>query len=84
MKNILDDDSLPPLEEEEVNQEFGQFAFRYVTPDGAVVTEHGTLMLTPDGTKYVLKLEGNVTYTVEDGSVITAKFTADEDGYKTQ
>ncbi|CAH0699896.1 unnamed protein product [Spodoptera exigua] len=45
---------LPPLDHEEVHDEFGQFALRYVTAEGTVVSERGRLIPALDGAGYVM------------------------------
>ncbi|CAK1553626.1 unnamed protein product [Leptosia nina] len=75
---------LPALEHEEVHDEFGQFALRYVTAEGTVVSERGRLVPTPDGKSYVLITEGEVSYIGDDGELYVTKFTAGIDGVKVE
>ncbi|CAK1553633.1 unnamed protein product [Leptosia nina] len=72
---------LPALEHEEVHDEFGQYALRYVTAEGTVVSERGRLVPTADGKDYVLITEGEVSYIGDDGELYITKFTAGIDGY---
>ncbi|PZC85374.1 hypothetical protein B5X24_HaOG201870 [Helicoverpa armigera] len=73
--------TLPALEHEEIHDQFGQFALRYVTPEGTVVSERGRLVPTPDGTDYVMIVEGEVSYIDDDGKTYVTKYTAGIDGY---
>ncbi|KAF9798866.1 hypothetical protein SFRURICE_020430 [Spodoptera frugiperda] len=73
--------SLPPLDHEEIHDEFGQFALRYVTAEGTVVSERGHLIPTPDGASYVMVYEGEVSYIGDDGKRYVTKYTAGLDGY---
>ncbi|CAK1553637.1 unnamed protein product [Leptosia nina] len=72
--------ALPALEHEEVHDEFGQYALRYVTAEGTVVSERGRLVPTASG-DYVLVTEGEVSYVGDDGELYIMKFTAGLDGY---
>ncbi|KAH9631369.1 hypothetical protein HF086_012157 [Spodoptera exigua] len=72
---------LPPLDHEEVHDEFGQFALRYVTAEGTVVSERGRLVPAPDGSDYVMVYEGEVSYIGDDGKRYVTKYTAGLDGY---
>lgn len=72
--------ALPALEHEEIHDEFGQFALRYVTAEGTVVSERGRLVPTAKG-DYVLVTEGEVSYIGDDGELYITKFTAGIDGY---
>nr|XP_021200908.2 flexible cuticle protein 12 [Helicoverpa armigera] len=71
---------LPALEHEEVHDEFGQFALRYVTAEGTVVSERGRLVPSHDGTGYVMITEGEVSYIGDDGKTYVTKYTAGLDG----
>ncbi|KAJ8732087.1 hypothetical protein PYW08_014817 [Mythimna loreyi] len=71
---------LPALEHEEIHDEFGQFALRYVTAEGTVVSERGRLVPSPDGTGYVMILEGEVSYIGDDGKTYVTKYSAGLDG----
>ncbi|KAH9644256.1 hypothetical protein HF086_003755 [Spodoptera exigua] len=72
---------LPPLDHEEVHDEFGQFALRYVTAEGTVVSERGRLIPAIDGAGYVMVYEGEVSYIGDDGKRYVTKYTAGLDGY---
>ncbi|CAG4937550.1 unnamed protein product [Colias eurytheme] len=74
---------LPALEHEEVHDDFGQFALRFVTAEGTVVSERGRLVPTVDG-EYVLITEGEITFVGDDGEIYTNKFTAGTDGYQVE
>ncbi|KAJ8732089.1 hypothetical protein PYW08_014819 [Mythimna loreyi] len=71
---------LPALEHEEIHDEYGQFALRYVTAEGTVVSERGRLVPSPDGTGYVMILEGEVSYVGDDGQTYVTKYSAGPDG----
>ncbi|XP_022117175.2 uncharacterized protein LOC110994688 [Pieris rapae] len=72
--------ALPALEHEEIHDEFGQYALRYVTAEGTVVSERGRLVPTAKG-DYVLVTEGEISYIGDDGELYITKFTAGLDGY---
>ena len=72
--------SMPALEHEEIHDEFGQFALRYVTAEGTVVSERGRLVPSPDGAGYVMIFEGEVSYIGDDGQEYVTKYTAGLDG----
>ena len=76
--------ALPALEHEEVHDEFGQYALRYVTAEGTVVSERGRLVPSPDGTGYVLITEGEVSYVGDDGKTYVTKYSAGLDGTKVE
>ncbi|XP_022127345.1 flexible cuticle protein 12-like [Pieris rapae] len=73
---------LPALEHEEIHDEFGQYALRYVTAEGTVVSERGRLVPTADGKDYVLVIEGEVSFIGDDGQLYVTKFSAGIDGVK--
>ncbi|CAH4018963.1 cuticle protein CP14.6-like [Pieris brassicae] len=73
---------LPALEHEEIHDEFGQYALRYVTAEGTVVSERGRLVPTADGKDYVLVIEGEVSFIGDDGKLYVTKFSAGIDGVK--
>ncbi|CAH2237008.1 cuticle protein CP14.6-like [Pararge aegeria] len=75
---------LPALEHEEVHDEFGQYALRYVTAEGTVVSERGRLVPSKDGTGSVLITDGEVSYVGDDGKTYVTKYTAGLDGYKAE
>ncbi|CAH0715899.1 unnamed protein product, partial [Brenthis ino] len=72
--------ALPALLHEEVHDELGQFALRYVTAEGIVVYERGRLVPSENGTEYVLVLEGEISYIGDDGKTYVTKYTADLGG----
>ncbi|XP_038210195.1 uncharacterized protein LOC119831042 [Zerene cesonia] len=71
---------LPALEHEEVHDKYGQYALRYVTAEGVVVSESGRLVPTASG-GYVLVTEGEISYIGDDGELYITKFSAGIDGY---
>uniref|UniRef100_A0A2A4JXM7 Cuticle protein n=1 Tax=Heliothis virescens TaxID=7102 RepID=A0A2A4JXM7_HELVI len=71
---------LPALEHEEVHDEYGQFALRYVTAEGTVVSERGRLVPDSEGTGYVMIIEGETSYIGDDGKTYVTKYTAGLDG----
>lgn len=71
---------LPALQHEEVHDEFGQYALRYVTAEGIIVSERGRLVPTPDGKAYVLAVEGETRYIGDDGQLYITKYTAGLNG----
>ncbi|CAG4937202.1 unnamed protein product [Colias eurytheme] len=72
--------ALPALEFEEVRDEFGQYALRYVTAEGTVVSERGHLVPAEKEGDYVLIVEGEVSYIGDNGELYVTKFTAGLDG----
>lgn len=72
--------ALPALEHEEVHDEFGQYALRYVTAEGIIVSEKGRLVPTPDGKAHVLVIEGETRYIGDDGKVYITKYSAGLNG----
>ncbi|CAG9560403.1 unnamed protein product [Danaus chrysippus] len=72
--------ALPALEYEEVRDKFGQFALRYITAEGIVVSERGRLVPNLEGDGYVLITEGEISYISDDGKTYVTKFTAGIDG----
>ncbi|XP_038210512.1 uncharacterized protein LOC119831283 [Zerene cesonia] len=71
--------ALPALEHEEVHDEFGQYAYRYVTAEGTVVSQRAWLEPTENGT-YVLVTEGEVSYLGDDGEIYVTKYYAGING----
>lgn len=71
--------SLPPLEYEEVHDDFGQYAFRYITAEGTVVSQRAWLVPTENET-YVLVSEGETSYIGDDGELYVTKFFAGING----
>ncbi|OWR49322.1 cuticular protein RR-1 motif 43 [Danaus plexippus plexippus] len=72
--------ALPALEYEEVRDKYGQFALRYITAEGIVVSERGRLVPNLKGDGYVLITEGEISYISDDGKTYVTKFTAGIDG----
>lgn len=72
--------TLPAIEHEEIHDEFGQYALRYVTAEGTVVSERGRLVPTPDGNAYVLVVEGETTFIGDDGKTYVTKYSAGLNG----
>ncbi|KAJ8732690.1 hypothetical protein PYW07_015289 [Mythimna separata] len=71
---------LPALEHEEIHDKYGQFALRYVTAEGTVVSERGRLVPDQNGSGYVMILEGEVSYIGDDGQRYITKYSAGLDG----
>ncbi|XP_049866006.1 flexible cuticle protein 12-like [Pectinophora gossypiella] len=76
--------ALPALQHEEIHDEFGQYALRYVTAEGTVVSERGRLVPNPDGTGHVLVTEGETSYIGDDGRTYVTKYSAGFDGVKVE
>ncbi|CAG9560400.1 unnamed protein product [Danaus chrysippus] len=76
--------ALPALEYEEVRDKYGQFALRYITAEGIVVSERGRLVPNLEGDGYVLITEGEISYISDDGKTYVTKFTAGIDGNHVQ
>ncbi|CAG9560412.1 unnamed protein product [Danaus chrysippus] len=72
--------ALPALEHEEVHDEFGQYALRYVTAEGTIVSERGRLVPDSEGKGYVLITEGEISYIGDDGNLYITRFSAGIDG----
>lgn len=72
--------NLPALKHEEIRDNYGQYAFRFVTAEGTVVSERGYLVPNSDGNGYVLAMEGQTTYIGEDGKPITTIYKAGPNG----
>lgn len=72
--------NLPALKHEEIRDNYGQYAFRYVTAEGTVVSERGYLVPNAQGNDYVLAIEGQTTYIGEDGKPITTIYKAGPNG----
>ncbi|XP_063621821.1 uncharacterized protein LOC134794048 [Cydia splendana] len=75
--------ALPALQHEEIHDEFGQYALRYVTAEGTVVSERGRLIPSPSG-GHVLITEGETSYIGDDGKTHITKYSAGLDGYKVE
>ncbi|CAG9560401.1 unnamed protein product [Danaus chrysippus] len=72
--------ALPAVDFEEVRDKYGQFALRYITEEGIVVSERGRLVPNLEGDGYVLITEGEISYISDDGKTYVTKFTAGIDG----
>ncbi|XP_060801262.1 flexible cuticle protein 12-like [Amyelois transitella] len=72
--------ALPALQHEEIHDDFGQYALRYVTAEGTVVSERGRLVPTPDGRAYVMVTDGETSYIGDDGKTYVTKYSAGLDG----
>ncbi|XP_061378096.1 uncharacterized protein LOC133319073 [Danaus plexippus] len=72
--------ALPALEHEEIHDEYGQYALRYVTAEGTIVSERGRLVPDSEGKGYVLIIEGEISYIGDDGNLYITRFTAGLDG----
>ncbi|CAG4937554.1 unnamed protein product [Colias eurytheme] len=83
MEKVIARRQLPALEHEEVHDQYGQFALRYVTAEGTVVSERGHLVPTGRG-GYVLVTEGEVSYIGDDGQLYITKWSAGIDGYHSE
>lgn len=75
--------ALPALQHEEIHDEYGQYALRYVTAEGTVVSERGRLVPTADG-KYVLVTEGETSFIGDDGKTYVTKYSAGLDGTRVE
>ncbi|KAL0840420.1 hypothetical protein ABMA28_015676 [Loxostege sticticalis] len=74
--------ALPAVLHEEKHDDFGQYALRYVTAEGIIVSERGHLVPNPDGIGHVLAVEGEVSYIGTDGKTYVTKYSAGFDGSK--
>ncbi|KAL4710422.1 hypothetical protein ACJJTC_008824 [Scirpophaga incertulas] len=75
---------LPALHHDEVRDDFGQYALRYITAEGMFISERGRLIPTPDGRDHVMAVEGEMSYFGEDGKKYSKKYTAGLDGYNVE
>ncbi|XP_048484966.1 larval cuticle protein 65Ag1-like [Plutella xylostella] len=75
--------ALPALQHEEIHDAFGQYALRYVTAEGTIVSERGRLVPTAEGS-HVLVYDGETTQIGADGKVYVTKYTAGLDGFKVE
>ncbi|KAI5643427.1 hypothetical protein NE865_04603 [Phthorimaea operculella] len=76
--------NLPALQHEEVHDEFGQFALRYVTAEGTVIEQTGRLVPNKERNGYVMIIEGSTTFIGEDGKTYVTRYTAGPDGSKVE
>ncbi|XP_023954704.2 flexible cuticle protein 12-like [Bicyclus anynana] len=82
-KPATDDASLrflPAIRHEEVHDEFGQYALRYITAENTVVSERGKLVPSQRG-GYVLEIEGQYSFIGDDGKVYVTKYRGGPDGF---
>ncbi|XP_070492441.1 larval cuticle protein 65Ag1-like [Chironomus tepperi] len=70
------------LEHNEARDDYGQFAYNYLTADGIARTEQGRLTVSADGTKNVFVTSGAYRYLAPDGQIIETHYTADENGFR--
>ncbi|XP_031769473.1 larval cuticle protein 65Ag1-like [Galleria mellonella] len=71
---------LPAVRHEEVHDEYGQYALRYITAENTVVSERGRLVPSKDG-GYVLEIDGQYQFVGDDGHVYVTKYKGDADGF---
>ena len=64
------------LQHNETKDEYGQFAYNYLTADGIARTEQGKLTVSADGTKNVFVTSGAYRYLAPDGQLVEAHYTA--------
>lgn len=64
------------LQHNEARDDFGQFAYNYLTADGIARTEQGRLTVSADGTKNVYVTKGAYRYYAPDGQLVEAHYTA--------
>ncbi|CAH0728910.1 unnamed protein product, partial [Brenthis ino] len=80
-----DDDSylriLPAIRHEEVHDDYGQYAFRYITAENTVVSERGRLVLGSNG-GYVLLIEGQYSFIGDDGQLYVTRYRGGPDGFQ--
>ncbi|XP_053602909.1 larval cuticle protein 65Ag1-like [Plodia interpunctella] len=77
--------ALPAIHHEEIHDDFGQYALRYVTAEGITYEERGRLVPDPDGKEYVLIYEGEYSFIGDDGKTYKTKYTTDiANGHKVQ
>ncbi|XP_061709479.1 flexible cuticle protein 12-like [Cydia pomonella] len=71
---------LPALRHEEVHDEYGQYALRYITAENTVVSERGRLVPTDNG-GWVLEIEGQYQYISDDGQMYVTKYKGGPGGF---
>ncbi|XP_011569290.2 pupal cuticle protein 27-like [Plutella xylostella] len=74
--------ALPALQHEEIHDSFGQYALRYVTAEGTIVSQRARLV--PSGAGHVLVTEGETTFIGTDGKTYVTRFTAGPEGLKVE
>ncbi|KAI5645241.1 hypothetical protein NE865_02789 [Phthorimaea operculella] len=72
---------LPALRHEEVHDEFGQYAFRYITAENTVVSERGRLVPNNKG-GYVMEIEGQYEYVGDDDRIYITKYKGGPGGFQ--
>ncbi|XP_013196928.2 flexible cuticle protein 12-like [Amyelois transitella] len=71
---------LPAVRHEEVHDEYGQYALRYITAENTVVSERGRLIPSGDG-GHVLEIEGQYQFIGDDGQIYVTKYRGGPDGF---
>ncbi|XP_075971043.1 endocuticle structural glycoprotein SgAbd-8-like, partial [Anticarsia gemmatalis] len=71
---------LPALRHEEVHDEYGQYALRFVTAENTVVSERGRLVPSPNG-GYVMEIEGKYQFIGDDGVLYVTEYRGGPDGF---
>ncbi|XP_028167307.1 flexible cuticle protein 12-like [Ostrinia nubilalis] len=71
---------LPAVRHEEVHDEYGQYALRYITAENTVVSERGRLIPSPNG-GHVLEIEGQYQFIGDDGQLYVTKYRGGPDGF---
>ncbi|RVE52482.1 hypothetical protein evm_002876 [Chilo suppressalis] len=71
---------LPAVRHEEVHDEYGQYALRYITAENTVVSERGRLIPSPNS-GYVLEIEGQYQFIGDDGQLYVTKYRGGPDGF---
>ncbi|CAG9560639.1 unnamed protein product [Danaus chrysippus] len=71
----------PAISYEQVRDEFGQYAVRFITAENTVVSERGRLVPTRDH-GYVMEIEGKYSYIGDDGKLYVTEYIAGVDGFK--
>ncbi|XP_073952016.1 uncharacterized protein isoform X2 [Choristoneura fumiferana] len=71
---------LPAVRHEEVHDEYGQYALRYITAEDTVVSERGRLVPTDNG-GWVLVIEGQYQFTGDDGQIYVTKYSGGPGGF---
>lgn len=64
------------LQHNEAHDEFGQFAYNFLSADGVARTEQGKLKVSADGTQNVFVTSGAYRYLAPDGQIVEAHYTA--------
>ncbi|CAG9138460.1 hypothetical protein JYU34_016857 [Plutella xylostella] len=72
--------ALPALNHEEIHDEYGQYALRYITAENTVVSERGRLVPGNNG-GLVLVIEGQYQFLGDDGQVYVTSYHGGPDGF---